>query len=121
MNKKSKEMFEFKNMENMESINNMFVTITSLVYKPFGFYLGWIILHYICIHLYANICVPFTFWGVITSPLNAMNPLCRGLEWINHNSLIVMSNMWLGLGTWITTNILYTNYEATKKSLTSCE
>jgi hypothetical protein len=118
MNKKSKEMFEFINIE---SINNAFSILTSLLYKPLGFYLGWIILHYVCVHLYANICVPLTFWGFITSPLNAMNPLCRGLEWINHNSLIVMSNMWLGLGTWITTNILYTNYEAMKNSLRQTE
>jgi hypothetical protein len=91
---------------------SVFRTLYSRIHKQVGFYLMWIILHFVCTHIYVYMCVPLTITGFIMSPLITMNPLCTGLQWVTYNSLSVMSNMWIGIGMWITTNVLLTTYEA---------
>ena len=109
---------EIKNMITMEEVQTKCVTIFKTLYsrmhKQVGFYLMWIILHFVCAHIYTYMCVPLTFTGFMLSPLVTMNPMCRGLQWVTYNSLLVMSNMWIAIGTWITTDLLFTTYEALK-------
>jgi len=94
----------------------IFKNMLSLLYKPVGFYLLCISLHYLTVHIYMNMCVPLTIFGFIGSPFIMLNPICSGLEWITHNSLIIISNtwMWVGLGMWVTINVLFTTYSAMK-------
>ena len=91
--------------------------VMSIFYKPFGFYLVWITLHYISAHIYTSICVPLTLWGFISAPFIVMNPLCGGIEWVIHNSLIVIANMWIALGTWVTANVLFTTYNSMRDNI----
>lgn len=95
-----------------ERLQQIFKAVLLVLYKPYGFYLTWILLHYLSAHIYTQTCVPLTLWGFISSPFIVMNPICGGLEWIIHNSLIIISSMWVALGTWITTNVLFTTYNA---------
>ena len=64
------------------------------------------ILHYIAAHVYTEICVPKTLYGFVISPFIVCTPHCRGLRWVIVNSTTVIENMWILLGTWITSNIL---------------
>jgi len=102
-----------------ERLQQIFKTVLSVLYKPFGFYMVWILLHYLSVHIYTKMCVPLTIWGLISSPFIVMNPICGGLEWIIHNSLIIISSMWVALGTWITTNVLFTTYNAMRDNLSN--
>jgi hypothetical protein len=100
-----------------ESLKRVLDVCISVLYKPVGFYLVWILLHYLSVHIYTKVCVPLSLWGFISSPFIVMNPLCGGLEWIIHNSLIIISSMWAALGTWITTNVLFTTYNSMRDNI----
>ena len=47
-------------------------------------YMFWTVLHFVCAHLYVHMCVGYTFWGLITSPLYSSAPHCQALSWTLH-------------------------------------
>lgn len=61
-------------------------------------YVGWILIHYFSVHLYAKICVPSTFSGFLMSPLMAPAPHCVGLRWAMNTGGDSVSAMWLLVG-----------------------
>ena len=70
------------------------------------FYLGWIFIHYICSQLYIHFCTPFTFYGLIMSPILVMSPHCSAFRWIIYEAGRVLCGMWLAIGSWTIANIL---------------
>ena len=68
-------------------------------------YVTWIIIHYVATHLYARLCTPLTLYGFIISPFITAIPYCQGLRWAIYNCGLTISNMWVLLGAWISTNI----------------
>jgi hypothetical protein len=61
-------------------------------------YVGWILIHYLAVHLYAKICVPTTLSGFLMSPLMAPSPHCVGLRWAINTGGASISAMWLVVG-----------------------
>jgi hypothetical protein len=78
-----------------------------------GIYFIWIFLHYIASHLYVRMCVPNTVIGFLLSPFMTSTPHCQGLRWIVFNAANMINNMWIILGTWITSNILVVTRDTT--------
>lgn len=70
------------------------------------FYMLWMSLHYIASQLYIELCVPKTVYGFLVSPFITSTPQCQSLRWAIYNGASMISNMWLVLGTWITTKLL---------------
>jgi len=75
------------------------------LFKISGIYMLWICLHYFAAHLYIKFCVPNTLFGFIMSPLMISTPHCQGLRWIVYNAANIINNMWILVGTWISSMI----------------
>ena len=71
-----------------------------------GIYILWILLHYISSQLYVELCVPRTFTGLIFSPFLIMTPHCQGLKWIIYNGGNSINNMWIIIGTYLSSFII---------------
>ncbi len=89
-------------MINKISIYNFINSIKSLVL----FYSGWIILHYICSHLYIFFCVPNTWCGILVSPFMTMTPHCTAFRWVIYEAGNIFYTMWIAIGSWIISNLL---------------
>jgi len=74
-----------------------------------GIYLLWIFLHFLASQLYVKLCVPNTIVGFLLSPFMTATPHCQGLRWIIYNSGSMINNMWIVLGTWISSRLLIVN------------
>ena len=74
---------------------NHYVNASANVIK---IYLGWILIHYFAVHIYARVCVPSTLTGFLMSPLLAPAPHCVGLRWAIHTGGSSISAMWLLMG-----------------------
>jgi hypothetical protein len=72
-----------------------------------GIYIVWIGLHFIASHLYIKFCVPFDVYGFLISPFLTATPHCQGLRWIISNGANIINNMWVIIGTWICSNVLF--------------
>ena len=72
------------------------------IYKPIMVYISWMSLHYIAAHLYSEYCTNWSIYGFIMTPFNAVNPLCKGLNWFIYESSTTISNIFLVISTSIT-------------------
>ena len=73
-------------------------------------YFIWIVLHFVCSHLYSNYCVPYNWLGFLISPFVANMPHCQAFRWIIYNGGNVIVTMWITLGTWFSCKfLLYLN------------
>jgi hypothetical protein len=80
------------------------------VLKISGIYLIWIALHFFASHIYIELCVPKTIYGFIVSPFLMATPHCQTLRWIVYNAASTINNMWIVMGTWLCSQIMfYTN------------
>jgi hypothetical protein len=77
------------------------MSFESIFKKTTPLYVGWIFLHFIAVHLYANYCNNFSLYGLIFSPLTLSTPMCRGLNYIIYNGSNNINGMWLILGSWL--------------------
>jgi hypothetical protein len=68
----------------------------------------WILAHFISSHLYANWCVPLTWWGLFMSPFVAPMPHCQAFRWIIATGGNIMVHMWVLLGIWIISYLPFT-------------
>jgi hypothetical protein len=84
-----------------KTIFNFLINLFSFI----KFYLIWIILHYVSTHAYAYICTPIGFTGFISSPLLAISPICKSINWIRSISIYTIENMWYLFGLWSSTKI----------------
>lgn len=77
------------------------------VYSASSIYLFWILLHYLSSHLYVYYCTPRGVYGIFVSPFLVAAPHCRAIRWIIHNGGNMVDNMWIILGTWICSKMLF--------------
>ncbi len=71
-------------------------------------YLSWIVMHYTASHMYTKFCVPETWYGFLISPLLTSTPHCQGLRWIVYNGANTINSMWILIGTWLCSKIIFT-------------
>jgi hypothetical protein len=81
-------------------------TNTIIAFNMCKIYLIWICIHYLAGILYCRYCTQTTFIGFILSPFMVGSPHCIAFRWIIYNGGIVITNMWLILGTWIAAHLL---------------
>jgi hypothetical protein len=93
---------------------NYTLKIIKIIINISWIYLLWIFLHYLASQLYVKMCVPYSVVGFLLSPFMVATPHCQGLRWIIYNSAIIINNMWIIFGAWITSNILIINKDTIK-------
>ena len=71
-----------------------------------GIYVMWIILHYVCTHLYVSWCTPLTIIGFLLSPFIVPAPHCQAFRWVIVNGSNSITTMWCTLGAWIAKKIV---------------
>jgi len=86
------------------------------VIKISGIYLVWIALHFFASQFYIELCVPKTIYGFIVSPFLMATPHCQALRWIVYNGANAINNMWIVMGTWLCSQIMF--YTNTNHSIT---
>jgi hypothetical protein len=64
-------------------------------------YLFWILIHWVCSHLYADYCAGNTISKVLLSPFVVPTPYCGALRWVVSKGAEVITLMWILLGKWI--------------------
>ena len=74
--------------------------------KMIAIYLCWIVAHFVVSHMYARLCVPFTWYGLAMSPFLAPSPHCQAFRWIIYTGGNVLCNMWFLLGVWMCSYII---------------
>lgn len=84
--------------------------ISKLIKNPIGFYLMWVLSHYICVHVYVSYCAPVGMKGFLTSIFMSSTQICHGLSWVIYQGGHLMFHMWVLLGGWLMTNIIKTVY-----------
>ena len=70
----------------------------TFIYSIFGYYLMWIILHYLAVHLYPMYCAPLTITGFILSTFMVSAPHCIAMRWLITEGSNVIVTMWFALG-----------------------
>ena len=89
-------------MMNISNIKDIFVSDACIkLYTMLLFYLFWIVIHYTTTHMYSNYCTPVSMLGFLTSPLLAISPVCRAVDWMRTVSIYTIENMWYIFGMWI--------------------
>ena len=68
------------------------------IYSIFGYYLMWITLHYLAVHLYHIYCAPLTITGFILSPFMVSAPHCVAMRWLVTQGANVIITMWVAIG-----------------------
>jgi hypothetical protein len=68
------------------------------IYSMFGYYLIWVTLHYLAVHLYPTYCAPLTMVGFILSPFMVSAPHCMAMRWLINEGSNVIVTMWVAIG-----------------------
>ncbi len=76
----------------------MLWSLVKVIYSMFGYYLMWITLHYLAVHLYPTYCAPLTMVGFILSPLMVSAPHCIAMRWLVTEGSNVIVTMWVAIG-----------------------
>ena len=92
----------FINMKIYEEIFNFMTVMKPLIL----FYSGWVIIHYVSSQLYNHFCAPNVWYGIFISPFLSVTPHCNAFRWIITEAGNVFNAMWVGIGSWIITNLL---------------
>ena len=82
-------------------ISHIVTTVSEDLYKPVLVYLSWISLHYVAAHAYAEYCTNWSWYGFIITPIQTMNPICKGINWFLYESAGTISNMFIVISTTI--------------------
>jgi len=89
-------------------INNTCITMLRISISLYGIYFVWILLHYFASHLYIRFCVPGSLIGLIVSPFLTTTPHCQALRWVIYNGANMINNMWIIVGSWVSTFLIKT-------------
>ena len=82
-----------------QTINLVFTNKTVIyVFEMIGFYLLWIILHYVSANLYAEYCVNKSIVGFLLSPFVSTMPHCKTLRWLIYQGGNSIEAMWFIIG-----------------------
>ena len=84
----------------MKGMFDITVFIIKMLYSILGYYIMWILLHYVAAHLYPTYCVPFTISGLLLSPFMSSAPHCIALRWLIIEGSNVILTMWIVFGTY---------------------
>jgi hypothetical protein len=87
-----------------KSLNFIFKYL-KFVFEIIGIYLIWIIIHHFSGILYHKFCTPSTLLGFLISPFIVLTPYCSALRWVIFNGGNIITNMWIILGTWISSKL----------------
>lgn len=88
------------NMTSYEDIKMNLIKYGKPLIELGGLYFVWILLHYICSHLYVSWCTPLTIIGFILSPFVVPAPHCQALRWVIVTGSNSITAMWFALGAW---------------------
>jgi hypothetical protein len=82
-----------------QTINSVF-TNKSVIYvlEMIGFYLLWIVIHYVSANLYAEYCAKKTIVGFLISPFVSTMPHCKTLRWFIYQGGNSIEAMWFIIG-----------------------
>ncbi len=73
-------------------------SLFTIIYSMFGYYLIWITLHYLALHLYPIYCAPLTIIGFVLSPFMVSAPHCIAMRWLITEGSNVIVTMWVAIG-----------------------
>ena len=90
----------------LTGIYDITIFIFATLYSILGYYLMWILLHYVSAHLYPSYCVPLTISGLLLSPFMTSAPHCIALRWLITEGSNVIVTMWVVFGTYAIQRIL---------------
>jgi hypothetical protein len=85
----------------LSSFKSKIVPHLKTLYEICGIYLFWILIHYICSHLYVTVCTPLTIVGFFMTPFVVSAPHCQAIRWGILTGSASITAMWVTLGTWI--------------------
>ena len=90
----------------LKGLYDITASIFMKLYSILGYYIMWILLHYVAAHLYPMYCVPLTVMGFILSPFMASAPHCIAIRWLITEGSNVIVTMWVVLGTYAVQRML---------------
>ena len=90
----------------IKKIFSFIVFVCAVLYSLFGYYLMWISLHYLAVHLYPIYCAPLTVMGFILSPFMVSAPHCIAMRWLVVEGSNVIVTMWVAVGGYAIQTIL---------------
>ena len=82
----------------MDLITSILWLLFTVIYSMFGYYLMWITLHYLAVHLYPIYCAPLTITGFILSTFMVSAPHCVAMRWLIAQGANVIITMWVATG-----------------------
>jgi hypothetical protein len=96
----------YSKMLSYENIKEKTTYYGTMFIELCGIYLVWILLHYICAHLYVSWCAPLTIVGFLLSPFVVPAPHCQAFRWVIVSGSSYITTMWFTLGAWIAKKIV---------------
>ncbi len=82
----------------IKKIPSMIWWLITVIYSVFGYYLMWVGLHYLALHLYPMYCAPLSVLGFILSPFMVSAPHCVAMRWLIAEGSNVIVTMWVAVG-----------------------
>ena len=82
----------------IKKIPSMLWWLITVIYSVFGYYLMWVGLHYLALHLYPMYCAPLSVLGFILSPFMVSAPHCVAMRWLIAEGSNVIVTMWVAVG-----------------------
>ena len=82
----------------MKKMPSTLCGLFTFIYSMCGYYLMWITLHYLSVHLYPTYCAPLTITGFILSPFMVAAPHCVAMRWLITEGASVIVTMWVAVG-----------------------
>ena len=92
--------------EQMTKLPSMLYWLFTFMYSIFGYYLMWITLHYLAVHMYPMYCAPLTIIGFILSTFMVSTPHCIAMRWLITEGSNVIVTMWLAIGAYVIQRML---------------
>lgn len=79
----------------------------------------WSVAHFVSVHIYGKVCVPFTPVGFVMSPLIVNTPHCTALRWIIQRGALGICEAWnlmaSALLAFVTSSVLSYRYDPIEK------
>lgn len=70
-------------------------------------YLFWILLHFITAQMYVRYCAHPSLYGLLISPFLISAPHCAAMRWVFTKGGTLIDGMWILLGTWLCSKVIY--------------
>ena len=77
------------------------------VFDVSSIYLFWIALRFVTAQLYVQFCAYPSLYGFLLSPFLISSPHCAAMRWIFTKGGTLLDGMWIILGTWLCSKVLY--------------